>query len=202
MSLRILWLLAALLTTACSELAGPAGGGAPQTFTLEVALPAAARPAPGAPLLLVAPPEAAAGYDGRRMVYTERPFELQYFVRNEWADTPARMLEPLLVRRLEAAGAFSAVVTGAAPVTAELRLDSRLLSFEQRFAGRPSRGRVALRVQLTDLRQGRVVATRHFEAEAAAPSDDPYGGVQALNRALEEVLGEVARFAAAAVAQR
>jgi cholesterol transport system auxiliary component len=38
----------------------------------------------------------------------------------------------------------------------------------------------------------RVVASAAFEAVEGAPSDDPYGGVIAANRAVDRVLDEVA----------
>jgi cholesterol transport system auxiliary component len=41
-----------------------------------------------------------------------------------------------------------------------------------------------------------VVATREFEAVAAAPSEDPYGGVVAANQAVRSVLASLAEFCA------
>ena len=42
----------------------------------------------------------------------------------------------------------------------------------------------------------RVLATREFEAYADAPSEDPYGGVQAVNRVVASVLDDLAAFCA------
>ena len=45
-----------------------------------------------------------------------------------------------------------------------------------------------------------MVATRDIEAVAPAPSDDPYGGVQAANAAVQNVIGQLAAFCAQTVA--
>jgi cholesterol transport system auxiliary component len=187
----------ALAVAGCATVAPTLGAGSVQTHVL--GLPGSARAAPGkGPSLLVAPPIARAGLDTRRMAYVQRPFELGYFARNEWADTPARMLHPLLVQVLEARGWFRAVVAGPNAATADLRLDTEILALQQEFLTEPSMARVALRAQLVDLATRQVLATRNFEAAEPAPSADPYGGVVALNRALATVLEDLAGFTASA----
>jgi cholesterol transport system auxiliary component len=47
---------------------------------------------------------------------------------------------------------------------------------------------------LVDHRSLRVLATQTFEAYENAPSDSPYGGVIAANRALKQLLGQIANF--------
>ncbi|MEK9140884.1 MAG: hypothetical protein AAB308_07500, partial [Nitrospirota bacterium] len=46
------------------------------------------------PVLLVSQPQAEPGFETQRMVYVKRPYELEYFAANQWADTPARMFTP------------------------------------------------------------------------------------------------------------
>jgi cholesterol transport system auxiliary component len=132
------------------------------------------------------------------MAYLSRPYELGYFARHEWADTPARMLLPLLVQALESSGHYRAVISGPSAAQAELRLDTEVLAFQQEFTGPAPEARVALRAQLVDLDSRRVVATRSFEATESAVTPDPYGGVVALNRALDRLLGELQAFATGA----
>ena len=45
----------------------------------------------------------------------------------------------------------------------------------------------------------RVVAWREFDASVSAPSEDAYGGVRAANRAVQDLLAELAAFSAQAV---
>jgi cholesterol transport system auxiliary component len=182
-----------LALAACATVTPGLGDGRSQTHVLGGAVPAGVTSGTG-PVLLVAPPGVRPGLDSTRMAYVERAYELGYFGRNQWADTPARMLSPLLVRSLEGSGSFRAVVASPSPALAGLRLETELLALQQEFLTRPSVGRLALRAQLVDLPGRQVIATGVFEAAEPAPSDDPYGGVVALNRALERVLAELTEF--------
>jgi cholesterol transport system auxiliary component len=201
------WLAGAALGLAlagCATVTAPLRGDGVQTHLLAVGAVPGREWDPGTearttgPSLAVPQPVVRGGIDSRRMVYVARPYELSYFARNEWADTPARMLHPLLVQALEGAGAFRAVVSTSNSVVSDLRLDTEVLALQQEFLERPSVARVAIRAQLVDLASRRVLATRVLEAKETAPSDDPYGGVVALNQALARVLADLSAFAARA----
>jgi cholesterol transport system auxiliary component len=142
--------------------------------------------------LLVSLPRAEAGFDTARMAYLRRPHELSYYAFNQWADTPPRMLMGLLAQAMERSDLWRAVVQMPSPVRADYRLDSDNLVLEQQFFSTPSRVRLALRVQLIDLKQQRIISTRDFEVSEEAPSDDAYGGVIAANRATAKLLEQVA----------
>lgn len=129
-----------------------------------------------------------------RMLYQQRDHEVAYFARSRWVNEPARMLGDALVERLVATGAFGDVALPGSGVSPDLRVELELLGFQQDFRQRPSHFRVRLRVRLTDTRSGALLGVRLFESDAQAPSDDPYGGVQAANQAVSEVLPEVAGF--------
>ena len=148
----------------------------------------------GAPVLQVTRPKAHPGFDSPRMVYVRKAHELEYFSRNQWVDTPDKMLAPLLVQALEASGGFSAVSQAAGTVTAQLRLDSEIVRLQQDFTTVPSRIRFTLRAQLIDVAGRSILATREFDVSENAASDDPYGGVVAANHAVQRALSEVAGF--------
>jgi cholesterol transport system auxiliary component len=134
------------------------------------------------------------GLDTPQMAYVKRPHEVDYYANNRWADAPARMVSPLLARALEQTGAFRAIVQPPVVAPPDLRLASELIMLQQNFATLPSRVDLALRVQLLDVRDKRILATRTFETTETAGSDDAYGGVVAANAALKRVLGEVTAF--------
>ncbi len=188
------------LLSACNALRPlVAPGEHPKFYSLsdraDAATPAAAPRASATGLtLIVATPQAAAGFDSRRMMYLRRGDELEYFAHNEWIDTPARMLAPLIVAAVEARGAYRAVVLTPSPATGQVRLETEILRLQQEFLGAPSRVRFTLRAQLVESGTRRVVASREFEAMAAAPSENPRGGVTAAHEAVRKVLGEVADF--------
>ena len=153
-------------------------------------------------VLEVAAPRAGPGFDTVRMAWVRRAYELDYFAAHRWVDTPSRMLGPLLVGALEQSGGFRAVTQAQGAVRADLRLDSEIVRLQQDFSVQPSREELALRVQLTDVRERRVIATRLFEEVEDAPSDDPVGGVIAANAALQRLLQQVADFCIAEAPRR
>lgn len=188
---------AVVLLTACGGLL-PKPVAAPTLYALEAPT---ARPASPAiekmPLtIVVSPPRAAAGYDSARIVYQRVPHRLEHFAHNDWVDTPARMLAPLIVAALDANGGFRAVVSAPGPVAGELRLDTEILRLQQDFGAVPSQARFTLRAILVDSATRRVLAWQEFDTAAASPSENPAGGVQAANRAVQAALGSMAGFCA------
>ncbi len=140
------------------------------------------------PVLLVSRPMAEAGFDSPRMIYLSRPHEISYYADNQWVDTPARMLAPILAQAMEKSGLWKSVVQTPGSARADYRLDTEDLSLEQQFFSHPSRVRLKLRLQLVELNEQSIVASREFEIWEEAPSDDAYGGVVAANRAVGEAL--------------
>ena len=193
-----LWGLAigtVLLATACSPL-GPATSSTPDNeylleHTTEDKLTAQLNPA--CPTLLLSAPRSAPGYAGSRMAYIEEPHRIDYFAKHRWADSPARMLEPNLMKALEASGLFQAVVR--APTTArfDLRLDTEVLRLVQVFEPNESRVEVAMRISLLDTHQHRVLVSDVLEVTEPAAERTPYGGVMAANRAVDRLLEELQR---------
>ena len=200
--------LALVLAAGCAALK-PQSADRPTLYSLaqaETAAPvalASALPRPrdssSAPTLVVAPPHAAAGFDSRRMIYLRQADKPEYFAHNEWIDTPARMLAPLIVGAVERSGAFRAVVASPSPASGEIRLDTEILRLQHDFSSTPSRVRFTLRATLVENATRRVIDTREFDAVVPAASEDPHGGVVAASKAVRTVLDELAAFCAARV---
>jgi cholesterol transport system auxiliary component len=146
------------------------------------------------PILLVSPLQAEPGYDTTRMVYVKRPYELEHYAVNQWADAPVRMLASLLVQALGRHGSWRAVVSLPSSVRGDYRLDAQGFALQQEFLQEPSRVRVTIRTQLVDLKESRVVGARAFEAVEPALSEDAYGGVLAANRAIAVLLDQIASW--------
>lgn len=143
------------------------------------------------PILLVGVPQADPGFDSPRMVYLKRQYELEYYAVSQWADPPARMFAALLVQALGRTGAWRAVVPLPASIRGDYRLDSYGFALQQEFFQPSGRVKVAVRAQLVDLKESRLVATRAFEAVESTPSEDAYGGVAAANRAMAVLLDQI-----------
>ena len=147
-----------------------------------------------APTLIVNPPHAATGFDSQRIIYVRKAHKLEYFAHNEWVDTPARMLAPLIVAAVENSGAFRAVVLTPSAAAGDLRLDAEIMRLQHDFGSQPSRVQFTLRAYIVDNATRRVLAWREFDETVAAASEDPYGGVVAANRAVQTVLEHLADF--------
>ena len=150
----------------------------------------------------VAQPRAWPGFGTAQMAYVRRPYELDYYAASRWADTPARMLQPLLARALEQTGSFRSVIRAPGIVPADVRLDTEIVRLEQDFTVQPSRVELTLRAQLVDVRERRVIATKVFNEVENAPHENADGGVVAANEALQRLLGQVADFCIAEAPRR
>ncbi|MGC2047820.1 MAG: ABC-type transport auxiliary lipoprotein family protein [Gallionella sp.] len=145
-------------------------------------------------VLAVSVPSTRSGFDTQQMAYVQQPHELNYFATSRWADTPARMLEPLIAQAMIQTESFRAVVQTAGPIPADVRLDIELVRLQQDFQTRPSRVQLTLRAQLIDARGKRLLAAQQFDELENSASDDAYGGVTAANRLVQRALGELAEF--------
>ena len=149
---------------------------------------------PGAAALLVFAPHTRPLYDSVRMAYQLQAQEVDYFSRNQWAETPSEMLKPLLVKTLQDTGFFSAVITPpySGPYAWGLRTEIGELVAD--FTADPAVLRLSLRLQLIDGKSGRVVATRDLAMREPLRQRTPEACIAAANAATAQALLEVARF--------
>lgn len=146
---------------------------------------------PDGPVLLVSQPQAEPGFETQRMVYVKRPYELEYYAVNQWADTPVRMFAPLMVQALNQNDVWRAVIPLPSSIRGDYRLDTHGFLLQQEFLQQPSRVRAMIRAQLVDLKGSTILSTRVFEVVENATSENPYGGVQAANRAVAGLLDQI-----------
>ena len=161
-------------------------------------LPAPLTAPKDAPTLIVTPPHATASFDSPRIIYFREPHRPEYFANSAWADTPARMMAPLIVASLQQSAAFRAVVLSPSTAAGELRLDVDIIRLQQEFGSSPSHVRFTLRSYLVDTESRQIVAWREFDESVSAPQDTPYGGVLAANIAVGDVLEQLTIFCAEA----
>lgn len=152
------------------------------------------RRARSAATLLVYPPEGRPGIDTTRMAYTLRPHHFAYFTQNQWAETPPQMLQPLLLRTLEATGAFAIVMGPPNQGTPTLALRTEVTELVQDFSEDPPVLRLALRVRVSDPAGNRVLGAREIVLREPLREKASAAGVQAANTALATALREVAAF--------
>ena len=143
------------------------------------------------PSLLIGVPQPAPGFESSQMAYVQVKHELNYFATSQWAESPARMLVPLLVQRLEDSGMWSSVIPMPTSIRGDHRLELTNVTLVQEFLQDPSRIRLAWRGQLVNIKDRKVVGTRNFEKEAEAFSKDAYGGVLAAQQAVSSLLNDL-----------
>ncbi len=144
--------------------------------------------------LMVAMPETMPAYNTTQMAYTIKPYQVAYFTRNRWAETPAQMLQPLIVQSLQNTGHFQAIVTPPFIGTYHYILNSQILQLQQNFTVKPAALQLIIRMQLVNMITGKVVATKHFSIREPIRQKTPYGGVLAANRASERFLNQMVDF--------
>ena len=142
--------------------------------------------------LLVLPPLARPAIDSTQMAYTLRPHHLAYFAQNQWAETPPQMLQPLLVRTLEATGAFRAVLTTSPTGSDTLALQTEIVDLVQDFSSEPPVLRFSLRARLAN--DSRALATKEITVRETMQQKTPYAGVVAANAAVAQALRQLAGF--------
>lgn len=192
--------LVMMLTGACSALR-PTATPPPSFHSLDSAqiesgkaLVASVPMSGAAATLIVNPTHAAAGFDSQRIIYVRTAHKVEYFAHNEWVDTPARMLAPLIVVAVENSGSFRAVVLTPSAAAGDLRLDTDIIRLQHDFSSQPSRVRFTLRAYVVDNSTRRVIGWREFDETVPAASEDPGGGVVAANQAVQTVLKQLAGF--------
>ena len=144
--------------------------------------------------LLVTAPEAAAGYQTQEMVYVKKPYQLESFAKNSWADPPAEMLYPLLVQSLQRSGYFHAVSSSLYPQEVDYRLDTQLLKIEQNFMQKPSLLILSVKTVLTRISDNKLIASRILTEQVPCPMNTPYGGVIAANKASTQLTANITQF--------
>ncbi|HEU0186583.1 MAG TPA: ABC-type transport auxiliary lipoprotein family protein, partial [Gallionellaceae bacterium] len=169
-------LLISVLLTGCISFPGQPGE-QPRLYRLDAVLADNTAVAKRDLVIAVGLPQAQPGADSAAMAYVQQAHQVEYFASSRWADTPARMLEPLLLQALGSCGSFRAVVSNVGAVAADYRLDSEWLRLQQEFDRQPSRMHLTLRVQLVNMKTRQVVAAQEIDEVEPAASENAYGGV-------------------------
>ncbi len=144
--------------------------------------------------LFVSPPEALRGYDSTKMHYSTQAFEVKNFAHHAWLGAPAQMIHPLLTQSLQQSGYFKAVTSGIYSDKTDYRLDSQLLMLQQNFIQRPSTLFLVMKIVLNDVKNNTVVASKILQYKIPCPSDSPYGGVLAANKAVRLFTEDTVKF--------
>jgi|SRR5579885_3258000 cholesterol transport system auxiliary component len=144
--------------------------------------------------LMVSATETRPIYDTTQMAYSIKPYQIAYFSKNQWAETPAQMLHPLLLQTLQDTHYFHTIVTPPFTGHYDYTVTTQILELKQDFTTQIPVLRMSVRAQITRTLSNQVMATRQFSSEVPIPQRSPYGGVFAANRATDIILQQIAYF--------
>jgi len=187
----LLVLLAGLALTGCA-LSGRSPAAPVATYVLEHAGDTTpTQSAANGTTLRISMPVSAPELASSRMAYVEQPYRIDYFAQHAWADTPARMLKPLLTQYLTGSGLFRVVFADSAGVDETLRLDSNIIELLQWFTPTSSEIHLAIRFDLIDVEHRRILLSQTISITEVATAREPYAGVIAANRAVQRALDQL-----------
>ena len=198
-------LLCALGTGLAGCLPSPANVPPQQYFVLnDLAKPAPGqRPAQGAGrALLLNPTVTSSFYDTQSLVYSRAAGQRSYYQFASWTERPGRRFSELLMRRLEARGAFASIASTTAGVRGDVIVNTRLDELYQDTSASPGRVVMEVTAEIVDYTERTVVARRRFSQSVATGGDNAAGAVAAFNQATTSLLDEVSAWVEATAATR
>ena len=157
------------------------------------ASPEAHRAAAGGSVLLVHPTTVNAFYDTQRLVYSRAAGERAYYQFAAWTERPGRAFAELLSRRL------GAPLTTAG-VRGDVVLRTRLEELYHDAASPPGRVTLVVSAELVDASGHRIGEPQRFTRSVPARAENAGAAVEAANRAITEVLDDIAAWCDSATA--
>ena len=139
-------------------------------------------------------PETNPIYDTTQMAYTNQAYQIAYFSRNEWGETPSQMIQPLIVQAIQNTNCFSAVLSQPHFGRHTYALRTEILELTQDFTAIPATLELAMRFQLSHEATNQIIATKELSVREPMLEKTPYAGVVAANDATAKLLLEPARF--------
>jgi cholesterol transport system auxiliary component len=197
MTVRTLALVAALLALAgCGDIL-PKPPPAPALYRLTAAADFPAGANLSATQLLIATPSAEAALDTTRIALSRSATTLDYFADAAWTDRLPVVLQARLLDSFENAHRLVAVAGETGAVHGDAILTIELRHFEAQYAGAgPPRWRIELTADLITAADRKVIATRIFTGEAAAPQNDMAAIVDSADQAWRGVATQIVAWAA------
>jgi cholesterol transport system auxiliary component len=152
------------------------------------------REMPHSATMLVLEPESLPPFATTQMAYSTEGYQIAYFIKNEWAETPSQMILPLIVQTLRNTHYFSEVLSPPyfGPHTFALRVE--ILELKQDFTSEPAMLKLAMHISLSRDATNEVVATKEWSMSQPMSEKNPYAGVVAANEAMPKLLRELALF--------
>jgi len=130
-------------------------------------------------------------YDVENLVFSRAAGTRAYYQFAAWTDRPSRRLATLIQRRLESRKYFVSVSSITAGVNADVLLNVTVEELFHDLAVKPSVVRVQLAGEVVDWKTRTLMGRRSFAAVVPVAQDDARSAVDAINRAVTQILDEL-----------
>jgi cholesterol transport system auxiliary component len=144
--------------------------------------------------LLVTKPDSSPIYNTTQMAYTDHPYQVGYYVKSRWAETPPQMLQALMILTLEKTHSFHSVGSPTSIAKYDYILNTQLLELQQDYTRSPHAVILKLRAQIVNAKTNNIIAAKDFSITEPLHQDNPYAGVIATNKAAALLLKQLTIF--------
>jgi len=141
--------------------------------------------------LVVEVPASNGGLATDRIMVRPHPLQAQYLPGARWTEETPQMVQTLLIRSIENAGALRYVGRTRLAGTADYALALNLTDFQAEADNGGAVVRTRATARLISDPDGRVIATRTFSASASVASLETLALVEGFNTATQEMLSEM-----------
>jgi cholesterol transport system auxiliary component len=151
-------------------------------------------------VLLVAAVQASAFDESTMLAFGRTADTRAHYQFAGWTERPARRLGELVERRLAARGRFAAVGQTTSGLRGDLVLQLSLDHLYHDLSTTPGQARIAVRAELLQWRERRLLARRRFERSEPVAQEAADAAVRGLQRATVSLLDELSAWVEAAAA--
>lgn len=148
--------------------------------------------------ILVPEPRALQALNTESIAVKPTPQTISYYGKVQWADRLPKVLQTRIVQSFEDTGRVHAVGFPGEGLLITYQLPIEIRNFQLESGGAPT-AVIEIAAKILDDRNGRVVATRVFRAEARSSGDGVDSAVAAMDVALKQVLDELIAWVVAEI---
>ncbi len=145
-------------------------------------------------VLIIPAPQVDKGLQSNDMLYSMKEFQINAYTYSKWTSAPSSLLHKILLDSFNRSGIYKAVISSSYSKAANWKLEIRILDWHQSFLCHPSKIVVSYIANIYDIRRQKIVASRVFETSIRTRSEDAYGGVVAMNYAMDYLIPATIKF--------
>lgn len=131
-----------------------------------------------------------------KMNYIQGTTKKYYYNESQWSQSPNKAVTKQMIKMLREAKLFSSVQVAKSRSKSDLILEIYVEDFMQYYNEDLTKSyvNIAMTLTLIDSKNNQVIASKAFDSKSQTKSLDAKGGVDALNKALENILEKNANW--------